>query len=85
MLDSSVLVAIMGIVFWCGQLTQQIFDLDKQANMSAIIASRVDRVEARQDMVLTTISQIDHRLERIEENQQKIMEQLSHELSHERH
>lgn len=75
-MDSSMLVSMAGVIFWCGNLSQQIADLNRTALTIDEDKGRIEKIQARQDMVITTIAQIDHRLERIEENQQAILREV---------
>lgn len=74
--DSTVLVSVAGVVFWCGALSQQISDLNRAVVADGEMSLRLARVESRQDMVINSLQRFDSRLDHIEENQQAILREL---------
>ena len=74
--DSTMLVSLAGVIFWCGALSQQVNDLNRAALADGELSIRLSRVEARQEMVISSLNRFDGRLDHIEDNQRQIIKEL---------
>lgn len=76
-LDSSMLIALSGLIFWCGQMSQQMTDFKRVSTLADELMERTAKMEARQELFVEDFNQIDHRLERIEDTQKRILTEVA--------
>ena len=79
--DWGMLCSLAYLFFWAGDLSRKVEDLHfnaltRKSEISTEVAERISKVEARQTDVIGRLDRVEQQLDRMEDRQEKILEQI---------